>query len=185
METTSTGKWSSNNSQEEAKPYNYGIVCVIHFYPNAVIGAGKGKQILAVRKSIKKFRYGASGRKWVFRLGRLHDSLPHEAFSTCSHHLPPNLADLDFYHNFYHKINHNCGLGVQGKLSGRTWHYPRVATIPGLPLFLESHLGRKAQTCGKRFMWQAIVDLLKFQNPISTKLGGASPKVSIPYRKFF
>ena len=29
------------------------------------------------------------------------------------------------YHNFYHKFDHTCGLGVQGKLSWRTWHYPR------------------------------------------------------------
>ena len=55
------------------------------------------------------------------------------------------------YHNFYHKFDHTCGLGVQGsycgvpgtihgaqgKLSWRTWHYPRVAigsTIQGWPL---------------------------------------------------
>ena len=31
------------------------------------------------------------------------------------------------YHNFYHKFDHNCGLGVQGKLSRRTWHYQRCA----------------------------------------------------------
>ena len=93
------------------------------------------------------------------RLEKLHDSLPHEAFSTCSHHLPPNLADLDFYHNFYHKINHNCGLGAQGKLSERTWHYPRCTGLP----------------CSGGSLPQK-------QN---SKLGGASPKVSIPYRKFF
>ena len=33
----------------------------------------------------------------------------------------------NFDHDFYHKIDHNCGLGVQGKLSRRTWHYPRCA----------------------------------------------------------
>ena len=33
----------------------------------------------------------------------------------------------NLYHNFYHKFDHNCGLGVQGKLSRRTWHYPRCA----------------------------------------------------------
>ena len=31
----------------------------------------------------------------------------------------------NFYHNFYHKFDHTCGLGVQGKLSWRTWHYPQ------------------------------------------------------------
>ena len=79
------------------------------------------------------------------RLEKFHDSLPHEAFSTCSHHLPPNLADLDFYHNFYHKINHNCGLGAQGKLSERTWHYPRCTGLPcsggSLSLKTKSKLG--------------------------------------------
>ena len=34
---------------------------------------------------------------------------------------------ISFYHNFYHKFDHNCGLGVQGKLSWRTWHYLRCA----------------------------------------------------------
>ena len=33
----------------------------------------------------------------------------------------------NLYHNLYHKFDHNCGLGVQGKLSWRTWHYLRCA----------------------------------------------------------
>ena len=67
----------------------------------------------------------------------------------------------NLHHNFYHNFDHNCGFGVQGKLSRRTWHYPRVESYhtiqgwkaitrlsgfeggvwvwrPGLPLFLES-----------------------------------------------
>ena len=31
----------------------------------------------------------------------------------------------NFCHNFHHKFDHNRGLGVQGKLSRRTWHYPK------------------------------------------------------------
>ena len=33
----------------------------------------------------------------------------------------------NLHHNFYHTFDHNCGLGVQGKLSRRTWHYQRCA----------------------------------------------------------
>ena len=55
----------------------------------------------------------------------------------------------NLYHNFYHKFDHNCGLGVQGKLSRRTWHYPRCAG--------------EARKSGKVERWQLQENLLQVE----------------------
>ena len=57
---------------------------------------------------------------------------------------------VESYHNFYHKFDHNCALGVQGKLSGGgTWHYPRVEAIQGWATWGAQSFPRPAETSVK------------------------------------
>ena len=112
------------------------------------------------------------------------------------------------YHNFYHKFDHTCGLGVQGsycgvpgtihgaqgKLSWRTWHYPRVAigsTIQGWPLSKGGsgvHYARVATIHGSTIQRWSLSK--RTQIPFRSSLSASSfsavpfPQVSFPQFHF-
>ena len=54
------------------------------------------------------------------------------------------------YQNFYHKFDHNCGLGVQGKLPSRTWHYPRCTGEAIVAYLALSKVGSRVHYYGRR-----------------------------------